>query len=177
MPAIVPSTVLLLIFAVASTTRLGAQSSPPAERGLAGVFIHDVAASDPVEVVVDRGVKLVRSPFKRMFARGRIRDMNTPHAWVQIEPRGDSVRVVTDLWDVTVPPTGSVLSRKPDGEEFQVSGSWQGDSFRQVWLARDGRRENLFAVGEDGTTLTMDVAIHSSQLREPLRYRQVYRRR
>jgi hypothetical protein len=171
------SALLLLMFATAGVTPLGAQSSLPADPMLAGVFVHDAAASDDLEAVVDRAVKLVRSPIKRMFARGRLRGMNTPHAWVQIELRGDSLRVVTDLWDVTVPPTGDVLSRKPDGELFRVSGSWEGQAFRQVWLARDGRRENVFAVTEDGNTLTMDVEMHSGQLREPLRYRQVYLRR
>lgn len=171
------SALLVLVLGAATGTRLTAQSPLPAEPLLAGVFVHDTAASEKLAAVVDRGVKLVKSPIKRMFARGRIRDMNTPHAWVLIEARGDSVRVFTDLWDVTVPPVGSVLSRNPDGEVFEVSGSWEGQAFRQVWVARDGRRENLFAVSDDGATLTMDVAIHSAQLREPLRYRHVYQRR
>jgi hypothetical protein len=170
------SAMLLLTFGAATVTRLAAQSPLPAEPLLAGVFVHDTAASEKLDAVVERGVKLVKSPIKRMFARARIRGMNTPHAWVQIEPRGDSVRVVTDLWDVTVPPIGSVLSRKPDGEEFQVSGAWEGLAFRLVWVADDGRRENVFAVTQDGTTLIMDVTIHSAQLCEPLRYRHVYQR-
>jgi hypothetical protein len=173
----VKSPVPLLVFAIASVAPLAAQSSLPAESPLAGVFVRDTAASERLDVVVERGVKLVKSPIKRLFARRRIRDVNTPHAWVQIEPRGDSVRIVTDLWDVTLPPSGSVLSRKPDGEEFRVSGRWEEQTFRQVWLGHDGRRENVFAVTDDGATLTMDVELHSSQLREPLRYRQVYRRR
>jgi hypothetical protein len=171
------STIVLLLCGAAAATRIAAQSPPAAAPLLAGVFVYDSAASEPLERVVDRGVRLVKSPIKRMFARGRIRDMNTPNAWVLIEPRGDSVRVATDLWDVTVPLTGSVISRKPDGELFQVSGSWEGQALRQVWVARDGRRENVFVVTEDGSTLTMHVAIDSPQLREPLRYLQVYHRR
>ena len=171
------SAIFLLLFGAAVVSPADAQSPLAAPPRLAGVFVRDTAASEPLEAVVDRGVRLVKSPIKRMFARGRIRDMNTPHAWVMIEPRGDSVRVATDLWDVTMPPAGSVLSRKPDGEVFQVSGSWEGPTFHQVWVARDGRRENLFVVTEDGSTLTMHVAIHSPQLREPLRYDQVYHRR
>jgi hypothetical protein len=173
----IASAIALVLCSAAAVTRVAAQSPPVAAPLLAGVFVYDSADSEPLELVVDRGVRLVRSPIKRMFARGRIRDMNTPHAWVQIETRGDSVRVATDLWDVTVPPAGSVLSRKPDGEVFEVSGSWDGPAFRQLWVARDGRRENVFVLSDDGSTLTMHVAIHSSQLREALRYRQVYQRR
>src|SRR5919106_713704 len=106
----IKSVIALLLFSAAAVTRVGAQSPPAAAPLLAGVFVYDSADSEQLELVVDRGVRLVRSPIKRMFARGRIRDMNTPHAWVQIEPRDDSVRVATDLWDVTVPLTGSVLS-------------------------------------------------------------------
>jgi len=162
----------------AAQTATPAVDAAPAVPLLTGVFVFDTVASEKLDAVVDRGVKLVKSPLKRMFARGRIREMNTPHAWVLIEPRGDSVRVATDLWDVTVPPSGSVPSLKPDGgEAFQVSGAWEGQAFRQVWTATDGRRQNLFTVSPDGATLTMDVEIHSGQLREPLRYRQVYQRR
>jgi hypothetical protein len=143
-----------------------------------GTFSLVPAQSDDIHQAIDRAVAGLNFAF-RPIARTRLRRSNTPYATVRIERRGEEMAIGLDaVGDAIVTPASGapVRWRRADGELLQVSTAWEGGRLRQSFVAEDGRRDNLYSLSEDGRLLTMEVTVSSPRLREPLRYRLVYRR-
>lgn len=177
-PSAAPAAAVLalgaLLTAPLATSSLGAQ-----EAGFQGTYVHDAAAGDPMNEVVDEGVSLVRSWLKRQFARGRIRETNVPYEWIRIETDDEGARVVTDQWELVVPYEGGIEGwERAEGDFIDVTVERFGaGALLQRFQGEDGARTNVYRLSDDGRTLTMEVTITSDQLSGPLRYEQVYRRR
>jgi hypothetical protein len=166
------SAVIALFLLLATVPAVQAQSA-----AFESSFSLVPAQSDDINSAIDRAVAGLNFAF-RPIARSRLRRSNAPYATVSIERRGAELAIGLDSGDAIVTPASGtpVRWRRPDGEELQVSTAWEGGRLRQSFVAEDGRRDNLYSLSEDGRRLTMEVTVSSPRLREPLRYRLVYRR-
>lgn len=167
---LLPSIVLAGAFLTA--VPLSAQELP-----VSGTFVLDREASDDLEAVVDRGVELVKSWWKRPFARGRIEETNRPYEWTQVSPRDDAVAIDTDQWSLVIPWDGGIEDWERAEDDFvDVEAAVENELLRVVFQGEEGSRTNVYRLTDGGQTLVMDVTITSDQLEEPLAYRLVYRR-
>lgn len=162
----------LLLGGAAAPRSLAAQELP-----MAGTFVLDRDASDDLEAVVDEGLELVDSWWRRPLARGRLEDTNRPYAWTRIAPAGDGVRVETDLWSLRIPWDGGIDGWERAGGDLEnVAAAVEGRLLRVDFRGAEGRRTNVYRLAGDGETLIVDVTITGVQLRDALTYRLVYRR-
>lgn len=159
---------------VPDTTPSGGES---AGEPFGGTFLFLPSESPDMEDVVDRGVSLVKSWYKRPFARGRIAEVNQAYEWMQIFPSSSAVRVSTPAWSLDIPRQGSLAWVRAPDDTVDVTIDWTGEAWVHRLEADDGTRVNRYVLGPDGERLTLHVTITSDQLRGPLEYDLVYRRR
>lgn len=149
---------------------------------IAGTFVLDEAASDPLEEIVDDGM----SKLGRLYriwpisgeSRRRLRSTNQPAAWVQIVPDGGVVTVETDRYKLVTPRDGIFedWEREP-GDLIDVTTRLERDRLEQTFDAEDGRRVNVYTLADDGDRLDLEVTVTSPKLDSPLVYHLVYVRR
>lgn len=180
-----PRAAAALVAAALLVVPLGAQTAPsgtppggdPAAEPFGGTFLFRPSESPTMEDVVDRGVSLVKSWYKRPFARGRIAEVNQAYEWMQIFPSSNAVRVSTPAWSLDIPRDGSLAWARGPGDTVDVTMRWTGEAWVHRLEADDGTRVNRYVLGPDGARLTLHVTITSDQLSGPLEYDLVYRRR
>lgn len=162
----------LLLGGAAAPRSLAAQELP-----MAGTFVLDHDASDDLETVVDEGLELVDSWWRRPLARGRLEDTNRPYEWTRIGPAGDGVVIETDFWSLEIPWHGGIEGwERAEGDPVDVGATVEGRLLRVTFRGAEGRRTNVYRLAGDGETLIVDVTITSVELRDALTYRLVYRR-
>jgi hypothetical protein len=64
----------------------------------------------------------------------------------------------------------------PDGEQVELSQSYENGVLTQVFTGKDGERRNVFRMLSDGHHLELQVTVQSSKLTRPMGYRLVYTR-
>ena len=181
--AILPAALLLLVAAgrhhpdaaFRSVTQLAAVAQAPS---MNGTFVFTAQGSDNVEDVIKAGT--ARMTFiKRPIARSRLKKTNQPYQSVTIEHTPAQVSVQTDnRKPILTPADGkSIKWTREDGEVFDVNTVWEQGKLKEMFVAGDGSRENLFSVSADGTILTMQVTIRSPQLPAPIVYEVDYKRK
>lgn len=162
----------VLLFSCGLSGRLVAQDAD-----FRGTFVRDPAAGDPMKAVRDGGVKKVKNPLLRPFARGRIREATQTSSWVQINFTPEQIVINADGKIFSSPADGSpVRWERVPGDTVKFSSEWSGDMLEQKFTGRDGSRMNMYSLSPDGNILKLHVSIHSDQLSGPIEYDQVYRR-
>ena len=146
-------------------------------RAPAGRYRLDRGASDDVDRAVEAVVRRMNF-IARPIARARLRgaDPLYERVTIAIVPAGVSTRF--DAHAAIVSPLDGVPVRwtRENGDVFLVSTRLQADRLIQTFTGREGERENIFTLGPDLRTLTVNVTVSNPRLPQPLVYRLVYRR-
>lgn len=150
-------------------------------QALNGAYVHvgDAAETQAVAAAVDQAVKALNM-LARPIARPRLQ--NATRAW--------------EAFTLTI-HTNAVHFTRPERPDFTVAlggaaAEWIGDdgkSYRasfaaaddgtvtQTVMSEDGGRVQVFALADDGKTLTVMTTVNSVKLKKPLVYVRTYRRR
>jgi hypothetical protein len=133
--------------------------------------------SDDIDAAIKRATQRMNF-FVRPIARLRLRKVNRTHQTLEFHVDSLMLHSAYDHKPAIVSPRDGVMTRwtREDGEEFSVTSSVAGDSVVQTFHAKDGQRENVVTLSEDGSMLTVRITIRSPRLPDPLTYRLVYRR-
>lgn len=172
-----PIRALLLALAAVFALALPGAAQAGHNASLDGTYTLNAAASDNVNAAIDRAVARMNF-ITRPIARGRLRKTNQPYQRVVISHTAQQVRIASDnRAAIATPANGTPVKwRREDGEMFDVSTEWENGRLEQTFQAEDGSRTNVFSVGPDGRTLTMDVTIRSDKLAAPVTYKLVFTR-
>lgn len=115
--------------------------------------------------------------FARPIARRLLRQKTVLYPAFSMERSGEFLRTsLAGQPPLLLPLSGAAVPWKtPDGETVRVR-LISGQALRQLFVAKQGRRENRFTLSSDGGLLTMEVTITSNELPRPVEYRLIYRR-
>jgi hypothetical protein len=162
----------LLLAGLAVYTHAPAQTAT-----LQGTFTYVPEKSDNVDQAIEVAVSKLNF-FVRSMARKRLRELNEPYQRIAIELTPTQVSITADHGaPIRTAPDGTPGAWKDaDVEVLQVSTRWEGSVLKQEFSAKNGQRINAYEVSADDQTLTMQVTISSQRLKEPVKYRLVYRR-
>ncbi len=113
----------------------------------------------------------------RTVARRQLRQKAVSYPSFAMERSGESFSTsLAGEPALSLPLSGTaVLWNAPDGETVRVH-LQPGPELVQVFEAKQGRRENHFALSSNRQVLTMNIKLTSSQLPKPVEYRLVYQR-
>jgi hypothetical protein len=142
---------------------------------LSGHYTVDRAASDDIEAAI-RATVSGMSFIKRPFARSRLRSTNPVGGTVGIEVNPGKVKITFDSNSpMEAPDDGTTVKwTRDDGETFDLSMRWEGETLVHTMGAKEGTRTNRFTLA--GETLTVSVSVQSPQLPRALEYKIVYKR-
>jgi hypothetical protein len=156
----------------------GSASAKPSQTpNIQGTYALDAAASDDVHKAIDGAVKGMSRLIKGI-AHSRLEKTNVPYQRIVISFTPCEVSITTDQWAtiVTCACDTPVDWTRKDGEKFKVSTVWENGKLKQTFKGEDGQRTNIYSISADGKTLTMHVSVTSPRLKQPLMYKQIYRR-
>ena len=147
------------------------------EHAFDGSFLLVSQGSAEINGAIDAAVRRL-SFVLRPIARGRLRRVNVPYERLQLNVTPSQVTTIADGGKPVVSPPGGAVVKwvREDGEEFQVSTEWRGETLVQTFRADDGQRVNEYTVGPDGRTLTLGVTVSSPRLSAPVKYSLTYRK-
>ena len=133
--------------------------------------------SDDIEAAIRQATRRMNF-IVRPIARSRLRRVNLTHRTLEFRVDSLMLHSAYDRRPPIVSPRNGVQTRwtREDGEEFTVTSFVAGDSVIQTFHAKDGQRENVVTLSEDGSMLTVRITVRSPKLPEALMYRLVYRR-
>jgi hypothetical protein len=142
-----------------------------------GTFVHDPGESDDVAAAVERAAGDFNF-LLRPFARSRLIKANPVPGRIRIVYEPHAVSVQLDRTPpVRAPRDGRTVEWiRDDGAVFDLTARTEEGVLRQSFRGADGTRVNVYRLGGDGRTLSMEVTITSPRLRRPLTYTLVYRR-
>jgi hypothetical protein len=151
--------------------------APAQTATLQGTFTYVPEKSDNVDQAIEVAVSKLNF-FVRSTARKRLREVNEPYQRIAIELTPTQVSITGDKSaPIRTAPDGTPgVWKDADVEVFQVSTRWEGSVLKQEFSAKNGQRINAYEVSPDDQTLTMQVTVSSQRLKEPVKYRLVYRR-
>ncbi len=163
-----PAAMLAVAFMLA-VGPAGAQDDGRAR--LLGTFANDAQSAEMIRTAIDAAVAKM-SFVTRPIARGRLRKANVAHKRVALARTEQEISVTFDAYTpVRMPADGRTAKwTRDDGETFDVTASWSGDSLVQTFKGEDGQRTNTFRVGPDAAALTVQVEVTSPRLPAPVRY-------
>ncbi|MFP5503687.1 MAG: hypothetical protein ACLGIN_14445 [Candidatus Sericytochromatia bacterium] len=144
---------------------------------LEGTFVHVSAESDSIDKAIEQAVTKVNFLI-RGIAHSRLKATNEPYGRITFDLAPKQITItMDDRKPIVTPASGQAIKwKREDGEVFDVSTRWVGESLEQTFSAEDGKRVNRFSLGPDGQKLTMKVTVSSGKLPQPLTYTLVYRR-
>jgi hypothetical protein len=112
------------------------------------------------------------------IARSRLRDSTKVRQQLVITLDAGKISVGSEGANPAVTPNnGSAPWVNPDGDTLTVTQKVNGDKLSQTFAAGDGSRNNIYKLNKDGTALTMNVTVKSSQLTIPLTYALTYKKK
>ena len=151
--------------------------APAQSANLQGTFAYVPEKSDNVDQAIEVAVSKLNF-FVRSTARKRLREMNEPYQRIAIELTPTQVSITGDKSAPrrTAPDGTPGTWKDADVEVSQVSTRWEGSVLKQEFSVKGGQRINAYEVSPDDQTLTMQVTLSSQRLKEPPKYRLVYRR-
>ena len=170
---------LALLCAAAMLSCGSASAQAPQTPNLQGPYALDAAASDDVAKAINAAVKSV--PFYiRKQVKDRLTRYNLPYQRVEIGSSGTEMSITTDQWaEIRTPAAGKPVdwTRPADKEKFSVSTVWECAKLKQTFTGEEGQRINTYNLEADGKTLTMQVEVTSTRLKNLLlKYQLVYKR-
>lgn len=140
-------------------------------------LVDAAAASEKVNKAIEEVVKPLN-----FIVRGRARDYlkktNIPYQRIVISCSQSEVSITTDKRaPIRTSSSGDPKDwTREDGEKFRVSTVCKSEELQQVFQGSNGQRVNAYSIATDDKTLTMQVTITSSRLKQPLKYQLSYRR-
>jgi hypothetical protein len=144
--------------------------------------LDDPAANDTIKKAIDAAVKGMGWP-KQGIARGRLEKTNLPpyqRIVIRVGVHITDVSITTDKRaPIVTPPDGTPTDwTREDKEKFEVSTILPIDvgPLKQTFKSKDGQRVNTYSISVDGKTLTVQVVVTSSHLKQPLTYKLIYKR-
>ena len=145
--------------------------------GLDGSYVLASQGSGDINRAIESAIARMNF-ITRPIARGRLRRTNIPYERLNLAITPSQITTVVDGGKPVVTPSSGtfVKWRREDGETFDVSTRWQGESLSQTFRAEDGQRENVYTLGADGSTLTLAVTLTSPRLPGPVKYSLTYRK-
>jgi hypothetical protein len=156
----------------------GAQDD--ARTRLQGTFVNEAQSqsAEAIRKAIDAAVAKMNF-VTRPIARGRLKKANVPHRRVEIARTEQEISVTFDSYTpVRMPADGRTAKwTRDDGETFEVSASWRGESLVQTFKGEDGQRTNTFSLGPDAGTLTVQVEVTSPRLPAPVQYALAFTRK
>ena len=171
---------LLALFVALLPSALTAQAAT-----LRGNWTINRQQSDNLETAINRAVARM-NVVVRQIARPRLRSTNTAYPNITMSYDQSSVRVdMAGRPSVSSPANGQPVlwhrqtggtCREMKGDCVRVSAEREGGNLKHTFQAEDGRRVNVYSVGADGKTMTMNVTVTSPRLPQPLTYKLVYNR-
>ena len=141
------------------------------------VLIDPEAAGATVNQAIETSVKSM-SFLTRGLARDYLKKTNVPYQKIVISYTQEEVSITTDhRAPIRTSVNGTHIDwTREDGEKFEVSTVWEGEKLRQTFQGKNGRRVNAYSIATGSKTLTMQVKITSTRLRQPLEYQLSYQR-
>lgn len=115
---------------------------------------------------------------KRPIARGRLKDRNkVASAWVFTTAGGQIRSTAEGIMSWSSPENGGPADVKTStGDDAKLTQKAVDNKLIQIFKTKEGQRESIFTLGDDGQTLTMAVTLVSEQLPAPLKYTLTYKR-
>jgi hypothetical protein len=165
----------IVLFAQAAPARVLECAQEPCR--FDGTYTLVPELSDDIEAAIRRSTQRMNF-LVRPIARSRLRRVNRTHQTLEFHIDSLMLHSAYDHKPPIVSPRDGVMTRwtREDGEQFSVTSTVAGDSVVQTFHAKDGQRENVVTLNEDGSLLTVRITIRSPRLPDPLTYRLVYRR-
>lgn len=145
---------------------------------LEGSFVLVPAESDSIDKAIETAVSKVNFLI-RGIAHSRLKATNEPYGRIvfDLDPKQITI-TMDDRKPIVTPANGQAIKwKREDGEVFDVSTRWVGNSLEQTFSAEDGKRVNRFTLSPDDKKLTMNVTVSSGKLPQPLTYQLAYRRK
>ena len=166
-------TVALMLAPVGPTS-----AQDDARARLQGTFVNEAQSPEVIRTAIEAAVAKMNF-VTRPIARGRLKKANLPHRRVEIARTEQEITVTFDSYTpVRMPADGRTAKwTRDDGETFEVSARWNGDSLVQTFKGEDGQRTNTFGLGPDGGGLTVQVEVTSPRLPAPVRYSLTFTRK
>lgn len=163
---------MLLALSLLAAGDVVAQSTP-----LQGTFVYVAEGSDDIDRAIQQAVSGMNF-ITRPIARGRLKKTNAPYGSLSLSHTPSQVTVTTDGRAPIVTPASGEPAKwtREDGEVLDVSTEWQNGRLVQTFAAEDGKRVNVYSLGADGNTLSLQVTVSSPRLPEPMTYTLRYRR-
>jgi hypothetical protein len=177
--------IVLAVAALALAAAVAPEASAQQNSQLRGTWTLNREQSDDVPrkiVEATRGMNAVVGP----VARRRLRATNTAYTRVVVQYDAQTVRVeMQDRPTASSPANGQpVLWHRSTGQTctrvsedcVQLTAEWQNGRLVQTFRPEDGERRNVFAVSQDGSTMTLTVTVKSPRLPRDLTYDLVFNR-
>ena len=165
-----------LPFAVVAAGAGVAPAPALAAASLTGDWAHDATKSDNVDKAIERAVEKVNFVIRGM-AHGRLKSTNQPYHHVSITTKGPETLIKTDDRAPIVATAKAVKWKREDGQVYDVSMVWKGDTRLEQTFANDeGKRVNTYTLNPDGKSMIMQVTVTSPKLPVPLSYSLAYKR-
>jgi hypothetical protein len=132
-----------------------------------GKWLPDANAAQAVADGVDRSLKSMNA-VTRAIARRQLIAGFAP-TWVRMERQNEFFTIeFADKPPRQMPISGAGIVL--DKQTFSLQLEDEGKALRQTAVRSDGTRVNLFRVGKDGSTLTMEATITSPRLTVPVQF-------
>jgi hypothetical protein len=188
------SLVIVLAFSVTAMADQGATSATPAAEPAAGTKPAEAAAAAPKidgkyryvggdkeqKVADDAIEKVVQQMLfiKRPIARSKLKTRTKKAtSWTFTTASGKIKAVAEGIMTWESPADGSAAAVKTSqGDDAKLTQKVAGNHLTQLFITEDGSRENDFVLGEDGVTLTCSVTMKSTQLPEPVRFVETFKK-
>ena len=142
-----------------------------------GQYLLVAPESDNLPEIIERTVRQFNFLI-RPIARSRLQRTNVAFPAISFERPGDSGFRIAHVNGTAVlhrVAGEEVSGQSPDGSGIRVRLN-AGPPLREVYQSDEGRRENTYELVDGGRRLLLHVVITSPRLREPIKYRLVYKR-
>ncbi|MBV9039174.1 MAG: hypothetical protein JO182_32115 [Acidobacteriaceae bacterium] len=156
---------------------VGEASNFPLLDRFAGHYVLLRDQSEDIRRAIERATENMNF-FVRPIARRLLRQKTILYPSFSLERSGEFLHTsLAGEPPLLLPLSGAAVPWKaPDGETVRVRLILGQQALRQIFEAKQGRRENRFTLSSDGGLLMMDVTITSNELPQPVKYQLIYRR-
>ncbi len=146
--------------------------------GMNGTFVLNPDKSDNIDRAIENALSKLSLPI-RTIARHRLQKTNELFGSVTIELSTAQITIGVDSRPlIHTPADGKAIKwTQEDGEEVDVSTKLENGRLCQIFIAKDGKRINLYQLTPDGGELILLATTCSDRLKEPLCYKLVYERK
>jgi hypothetical protein len=138
---------------------------------LQGSFVSMSRSDKAIADAIDKSVADFNF-VARPIARSRLKKANPTITQAVFLQEGADVAVTLGAQKPARAAAGAapVKWTRNDGETFDVKFAWEGSTLVQSFTAADGVRHNRYTLSADGNTLSVNVSLHSDQLKVPVTY-------